>query len=210
MIRRYIGKQTEAALSSLALTLDSRGVTPNTLTLIGLAINVGAAMAYYYGLWIAGGLIILFAGLFDMLDGAVARAGGRASRVGAFIDSVVDRYSDFLVFGGILAHFAASGDLWRTLLVLAVILGAFQVSYVRARAELVIPKCDVGLMERAERIVLLAAGSLSGFLDAALWGLALLTHLTAFYRIYYTIKTESKASRPDSPSSNAGRSSFHG
>ncbi len=199
MIRRYIGKQTEAALSSLALALDNRGVTPNTLTVIGLAINVGAALAYYAGLWFAGGLIILFAGLFDMLDGAVARAGGRASHIGAFIDSVVDRYSDFLVFGGILAHFAVSGDLWRTLLVLAVILGAFQVSYIRARAELVIPKCDVGLMERAERIILLAAGSLSGFLDAALWVLALLTHLTAFYRIHYTIKTDRKTSRPDPP-----------
>lgn len=154
-------------------------------------------MAYYAGYWKAGALLVLFAGLFDLLDGAVARAGGRASPIGAFVDSVVDRYSDFLIFGGLMAHFAASGDLWRTLLVLAVILGAFQVSYVRARAELVIPKCDVGLMERPERIFLLAAGSLTGFMDAALWALALLTHITALHRVYFTITTGRKNSHPD-------------
>lgn len=190
MIRRYIGNVTEAVLSPPASILHRRGITPNTLTIIGLLINMVAALAYYAGSWFAGGLVVLFAGLFDMLDGAVARAGGRESPVGAFVDSVVDRYSDFLVFGGVLAHFAVAGDLGRTLLVLAVILGAFQVSYVRARAELVIPKCDVGIMERPERIVLIAAGSISGFLDAALWALALLTHLTAFHRIYHTIKKD--------------------
>jgi len=179
MIRRYIGNVTEAVLSPPASILHRRGITPNTLTIIGLVINMIAALAYYAGAWFAGGLIVLFAGLFDMLDGAVARAGGRESPVGAFIDSVVDRYSDFLVFGGVLAHFAVAGDLGRTLLVLAVILGAFQVSYVRARAE-----------ERPERIVLIAAGSISGFLDAALWVLALLTHLTAFHRIYHTVKKD--------------------
>jgi len=197
MIRRYIGRQTESALGAFARLLDRRGVSPNALTLTGLAVNVGAAFAYFRGFWFAAGLIVLFAGLFDMLDGAVARAGGRSSAVGAFADAVADRYSDFLVFGGLLAHFAASGALRDTLLVLAVMLGAFLVSYVRARAELVIPKCDVGLMERPERILLLAAGSLFGFLVIALWALALLTHLTALYRIYYTVKNSRASASPD-------------
>ena len=194
MMRRYIGRPVESALRALAGFLDRRGVTPNALTLTGLIVNLGAAWAYYAGFWFAGGVVVLFAGLFDMLDGAVARAGGRVSALGAFIDSVVDRYSDFLVFTGLLAHYASNGDLGRTLLVLAVVLGAFMVSYVRARAELTIPKCDVGLMERPERIVLLAAGSLFGFLEIALWALAVLTHLTAFHRIYHTVKTGRSAS----------------
>jgi phosphatidylglycerophosphate synthase len=196
MIRRHIGKHIDSALSRPASALHRRGVTPNALTLTGLAVNLAAAFAYYGGFWVAGGLVILFAGLFDMLDGAVARAGGRESPVGAFLDSVTDRYSDFIVFAGIAGHFAASGDVWRTLLVLAVILGAFQVSYVRARAELVIPECAVGLMERPERIVLLAAGSLSGYVDASLWALAVLSHLTAIYRIYHTIKTGRSGTGP--------------
>jgi CDP-diacylglycerol--glycerol-3-phosphate 3-phosphatidyltransferase len=201
MIRRYIGRPVESALQALARALDRRGVSPNALTLTGLAVNLGAAGAYYAGFWFAAGFVVLFAGLFDMLDGAVARAGGGGSALGAFIDSVADRYSDFLIFCGLLAHFAAKGDLARTLLVLAVVLGAFMVSYVRARAELVIPKCDVGLMERPERIILLAAGSLFGFLEAALWVLAVLTHLTAFYRIYHTVRTD-RASSPSASSSN--------
>ncbi len=195
MIRRYIGNRIESTLEGLARAIDRRGVTPNTLTLTGLVISVGAAWAYFAGFWFTGGIVVLFAGLFDMLDGAVARAGGRSSSIGAFIDSVVDRYSDFVVFSGILAHFAAAGDLLRTLLVLAVVLGSVLVSYVRARAELVIPKCDVGLMERPERIIVLAAGSLFGFIDAALWALALLTHFTALYRIYHTVKTDREALR---------------
>ncbi len=203
MIRRYVGKPVESALRALARALDRRGVSPNALTLTGLVVNVGAAWAYFAGVWFAAGLIVLLAGLFDMLDGAVARAGGGGSAVGAFTDSVVDRYSDFLVFSGLLAHYAAAGDLLRTLLVLAVVLGAFMVSYVRARAELVIPRCDVGLMERPERIILLAAGSLFGFLEAALWALVVLTHGTALYRIYHTVKTD-RQNRPSDPTARTG------
>lgn len=195
MIRRFIGKPTESALAAFAGALDRRNVSPNTLTLLGLIVSFGAAWAYYAGHVLAGGLIVLFSGLFDMLDGAVARAGGRASPLGAFLDSVVDRYADFVVFGGILLRYAATGDVPGTLLVLAILLGSLQVSYVRARAELVIPKCAVGLMERPERILLLAAGSLFGFLEIALWALAILTHLTALYRIYYTFRESRRTPR---------------
>jgi len=199
MIRRYIGDRTESALSFLARALHRRGISPNALTLTGLAINLGAAWAYFKGAWVAGGLIVLFAGIFDMLDGAVARAGGRASAIGAFVDSVVDRYSDGIVFGGLLAHFVVLGQVKGALLTLAVLFGSFLVSYVRARAELVIPRCDVGLMERPERLILLVAGSLFGFLETALWLLAVLTHLTAFRRIRYTLTSAPGATRPDTP-----------
>jgi phosphatidylglycerophosphate synthase len=196
MIRRYIGDRTETALSSLARLIQRRGVSPNFITLAGLAMNLGAAGAYAAGAWVAAGVIVLLAGFFDMLDGAVARAGGRASAVGGFTDSVADRYSDGIVFGGLVLHFAARGDVKGSLLVLVALIGAYQVSYVRARAELVIPRCDVGLMERAERLILLAAGSLFGFLETALWLLAILTHLTALHRIYFTVTSVRRADHP--------------
>jgi phosphatidylglycerophosphate synthase len=113
--------------------------------------------------------------------------------MGAFVDAVIDRYSDFFVFGGILIYFANKGDLLYTLVLFAIISGSFLVSYIRARAELVIEKCNVGLMERAERIVILAAGSFFNFLNLALWILAIGTHLTALHRIWHTIKNQKQA-----------------
>ncbi len=186
MLRKVIGNSIEALFDPVARKLHGRGVSPNILTLTGLVINGLAAYIYFKGYFVLGGLVILFAGLFDMLDGAVARAGENATQLGGFLDSVIDRYSDFLIFGGVLAHFAQKGAFAMTVLVLFIICGAFMVSYVRARAELVIPKCDVGLLERPERIIILAAGSLFNLLEPALWLLAILTHITAGHRIFYT------------------------
>ncbi len=188
MLKRIVGNRTEGILTGIALFLHRHKITPNNLTLAGLIINGIAAYCYYRGFIVAGGIVILLAGFFDMLDGAVARAGDSGSKIGAFTDSVVDRYSDFLIFAGVLTYFAKNGDLGNTILVLVIICGTFLVSYVRARAELVIPKCAVGLMERAERIIILAAGSIFGFFTIALWFLAISTHFTAFHRIYYTHK----------------------
>ena len=158
------------------------------LTLTGLAVTGVAAYLYFTGCIVWGGIVVLIAGSFDTLDGAVARAGKTVSGIGGFFDSVIDRYSDFLMFGGLLAYFVKSGQIGMTVLVLFVICGAFMVSYVRARAELIIPKCDVGLLERPERIIILAAGSIFNFLAVALWFLAVFSHLTAIYRITYTYR----------------------
>ncbi len=156
------------------------------LTFSGLAVTGGSAYLYYHGCILSGGIVVLIAGLFDMLDGAVARAGKTVSKIGGFFDSVIDRYSDFFMFGGVLAYFAKNGQVGMSILVLLVLCGSFMVSYVRARAELVIPKCDVGLLERPERIIILAAGSIFNFLEVALWFLAVFSHLTAIHRITYT------------------------
>ena len=188
MLRRFIGNRVEACLNGTALFLDRRHISPDTLTLMGLAVNGVGAYFYYQGFVVTAGIIILAAGLFDMLDGAVARVGNKASDWGGFLDSVVDRYSDFLILGGILAHFSRQGDFGMTLLLIVILCGTFLISYVRARAELVIPKCAVGIMERPERIILLSAGSIFGFFHAALWILAIATHVTALHRIYYTRK----------------------
>lgn len=199
MIRKIVGNRIEGVLTGTALFLHRHKITPDNLTLLGLIINSIAAYCYYRGFLVLGGLVMLLAGFFDMLDGAVARAGDEASKIGAFNDSVVDRYSDFLILAGILAYFAKKGEVGNVILVLVIICGTFLVSYVRARAELVIPKCAVGLMERAERIIVLAAGSLFNFFIIALWFLAISTHFTAFHRIYYTHQTYKKNFK-DSPS----------
>jgi len=186
MLRDIVEKKIQPPLQAVARTLARHGISPNTLTLVGLVINGGAAVLYALGFIVAGGITILFAGLFDMLDGAVARLRGAPSGFGGFLDSVVDRYSDFLIFGGVLTYFARKGDLLMTLVSAVVLCGAFMVSYARARAETVIPKCAVGLMERPERIIVLAAGSLFGLLTEAVWFLAITTHITALHRIFFT------------------------
>lgn len=188
MLRDIVEKRIEAPLKAIAQALIRRNISPTLLTLTGFMINIVAAALYFNGFFMAGGIIIIFAGIFDMLDGAVARGSGKASDLGGFIDSVVDRYSDFLIFGGVLAYFAREGNLVMTLVSAVTLCGAFLVSYVRARAELVIPKCAVGLMERPERIIVLAAGSIFGFFHAAIWFLAVTTHLTALHRIHFTCK----------------------
>ena len=188
MIRNSAEKYLNKIITPVAKFLADKKVTANSLTLFGLAINFIAAYFYSKGLIILGGFVILFAGIFDMLDGAVARVSNTASKIGAFIDAVVDRYSDFIIFGGICIYFATNGDIAGIVLSLIIISGSYLTSYIRARAELVIPKCTVGLMERPERIILLAAGSIFNFFHIALWILAITTHLTAVYRIYYTYK----------------------
>jgi CDP-diacylglycerol--glycerol-3-phosphate 3-phosphatidyltransferase len=181
--------KTQSLINPIASFLHRCKISANILTLSGLVVNGIAAYYYYQGLIVLGGIGVLIGGLFDTLDGAVARSSGNPVRAGAFSDSVVDRYSDFIVLGAILAFFAKKGDFQNTILLLIVICGTFLVSYIRARAELVIPKCRVGVMERPERVILLALGSLTGFLDAAIWILAIGTHLTALHRIYFTYKT---------------------
>jgi CDP-diacylglycerol--glycerol-3-phosphate 3-phosphatidyltransferase len=193
MLRDIVEKRIQPPLTALARVLIRRNISPTLLTLTGLGINLVAALLYFRG-WIpAAGIVVVIAGLFDMLDGAVARGSGKASPFGGFTDSVVDRYSDFLMFGGVLAYYARQGDLLMTLVSAVVLCGAFLVSYVRARAELVIPKCAVGLMERPERIIVLAAGSLFGLLAAAVWFLAVTTHITALHRIFFTRRTANAA-----------------
>ncbi|MCD6306792.1 MAG: CDP-alcohol phosphatidyltransferase family protein [Deltaproteobacteria bacterium] len=198
MLRNIVEKRIHPPLNALARILIRRKISPNCLTLTGLAINGAAALLYFLGFIAAAGAAIVFAGFFDMLDGAVARASGKASGFGGFTDSVVDRYSDFLIFGGVLAYFVREQDTLMTLVSAVVLCGAFLISYIRARAELVVPKCAVGLMERPERIIVLAAGSLFGFLHAAVWFLAVTTHITALHRIIFT-RNAVKASQQEGP-----------
>ncbi len=159
-------------------------LNPNALTLTGFLTSIWGAYVLSYNLQ-AGGLLVLIGGTFDMMDGMVARINGKVTPFGAYLDSVLDRYSDGFQFLGI-AYFLRSENHIGVFMALGTMLGAFLVSYARARAEGLGVPCTVGIMERPERIVLIALGALTGYMVPALWVMFVLTHFTALQRIFYT------------------------
>ncbi len=173
------------------------GVSPTVFTLLGLALAVGAGVAFAFGRLRTGALLVLAAGFADMVDGAVARAGESGSPFGAFMDSVVDRYSEAAYFTGLVYFYAAGPDKIMAVLTVFVLTGSLIVSYVKARAESLIDECKVGIMERPERVILLALGYLVGGYGAlaALILLAALTHFTAIHRILYARAKLTSSSR---------------
>jgi CDP-diacylglycerol--glycerol-3-phosphate 3-phosphatidyltransferase len=189
VLRKAIYPKIESLLNTMAGWLNARGFSPNQLTLAGLVLNFVVGWIYASGWLFLGGVALILAGFGDVLDGPLARVSSRVSKFGAFLDSTVDRYSDFFIFGGIAAHYARTGEAGWFILTLGILLGSFVTSYSKARAENVIEKCDVGLFERAERVIILALGSLISFLfPVALWILFLGTNTTAIQRILYTRK----------------------
>ena len=173
----------------IARALARIGVSPDLLTVLGLLVNIGAGalLALGYFRWAA--LIILFAGAFDTLDGALARVSGTTSPFGAFLDSTVDRYSDMVLFAGLIVHYLQAGQMRPVVLAVSALAGSLLVSYTRARAECLIPSCEVGFLQRGERIVLLILAGLVGNMLTALWILATLTHWTVLVRVHHTRRT---------------------
>ena len=158
--------------------------SPNTLTIIGFLITVLAALIIPYNIRL-GGIVILIGGLFDMFDGIVARVGGKTTKFGAFLDSVLDRYSDAFLFLAIAWYLAGKGDHPGAFLSLGTLVGAFLISYTRARAEGLGESCHTGIMERPERIILLIFATVTGWIVPVLWIMLVLTHITVVQRIYY-------------------------
>jgi len=158
--------------------------SPNILTIIGFLITVVAALIIPYNIRL-GGMVILIYGMFDMLDGIGARTGGKVSRFGAILDSVLDRYSDAFIFLAIAYYLAAKGDHNGAFLSLGTLVGAFLISYARARAEGLGESCHTGIMERPERIILLIFATITGWIVPVLWIMLVLTHITVVQRIYY-------------------------
>jgi phosphatidylglycerophosphate synthase len=153
--------------------LFRRRLNPNALTVIGALICLVAAAAFSAGWLVTGGVLMLVGGTFDLLDGVVARSHGIATRFGAFLDSTLDRVVDMALLLGIAMHYLFEEEPGQVLLAGYVLATGVLVSYTQARAELVVPSFRVGLFERGERILVLAAGALSGFLVAALWIVAI-------------------------------------
>ena len=132
------------------------------------------------------GVVVICAALFDMVDGRVARATSQVTPFGGFFDSVMDRYSDLALYMGLLVYYASINRFFYIVLTAIVMTGSVMVSYSRARAENVIPKCKVGFLERPERIVLIILGALGNRMAAVLWVIAVLSNLTVIHRMLYT------------------------
>ncbi len=178
----FFGKIINAIVGALALSR----IHPNVLTFIGLLINIWAAVEFGRGNFLKAGLVVLGAGLFDMVDGRVARETNRVTRFGGFFDSVLDRYSDLAVLMGLLVYYARIDRFFYIVLTALVMTGSVMISYSRARAENTIPKCKVGFLERPERVVLVIIGALFNRMGAVLWVMAVLSNLTVIHRMIYT------------------------
>ena len=183
--REWARRVLEAAAAPFARLLGRMHVTPNQVSLAGLVLNAVAAGFIARGQFVWGGAIYLFAGCMDLMDGTLARTTGKASRFGAFFDSTIDRVSEGVVFAAITYWFAVQGDGVYAAVTVFALLGSLLVSYVRARAEGLGGECKVGLLTRAERVVLLTVGLLAGFLPAAIVFLALFTTVTVVQRVVH-------------------------
>ncbi|HTC95762.1 MAG TPA: CDP-alcohol phosphatidyltransferase family protein [Terriglobales bacterium] len=190
------GRGCRVLLHAIVRGLALTRISPNVLTFIGLVINIGAAILFglanaenYQRMFFYAGLVIIGAGIFDMVDGRVARATNQVTTFGAFFDSVIDRYSDVALFFGLLVYYARANRFFYMLLVAFVMISSVMVSYTRARAESLIESCKVGFMERPERIVLVIIGALFnrwGTMAPCLWVIAVLSTITVIHRIRYT------------------------
>jgi CDP-diacylglycerol--glycerol-3-phosphate 3-phosphatidyltransferase len=177
------GKNLDVWIGRLFPFLFRWELDPNALTVAGAVVSTVAAIAFAVGSPRAAALLILAGGFFDLVDGVVARHRGIATRFGAFLDSTLDRWVDVVLLVGVSIRFAHDGAPQYVALAGLALAMTVLVSYTKARAELVLGHFEVGLMERAERIVILAAGALFGLLVAALWIIAIGSAITAGQRI---------------------------
>lgn len=165
LLNGKIKDQFLLVIKPLEVILIKMGILPNTMTLVGLIINAIAGLLYCKKYLLFAGLAVLLGGLFDILDGAIARDNNKSSKDGSFLDSTMDRYSEILIFLGLILYYQGSLMFFLPLLAL---LGSLMVSYVKARAEGLGIQCPVGLMQRPERIVFLGLGTIMASLLANL------------------------------------------
>ena len=183
---RSIGLVCGAIIDRIVRWLALSRIHPNVLTFLGLVINIVAASMFAGGKFFWAGIVVIVAGLFDMVDGRVARATDQVTRFGGFFDSVVDRYSDLALYMGLLVYYSSINKSFYIVLTAIVMTGSVMVSYTRSRAENAIPKCKVGFLERPERVVLIILGALGDRMAAVLWVIAVLSNLTVVHRMIYT------------------------
>ena len=172
-------------LDPLGGFFNSLGLTPNTMTLLGLVGNSAGAYYLARGDMLTGGILVLLMTPIDALDGTMARLRGESSDFGAFVDSVTDRYSELIIYGGLLYHFLSLGEPLGGLLVFGAASGSVMVSYVKARAEGLGYEAKVGLLTRVERYLVLAPALVFNQLFIGLGIIALFANITALQRIWY-------------------------
>ncbi|MBI3303346.1 MAG: CDP-alcohol phosphatidyltransferase family protein [Deltaproteobacteria bacterium] len=203
LTRAYFGQWLREMLSPFERVLIRQQIPPNLLSYAQLSVSLLAGLAYAKGVIFLGGWLVLESGVLDLLDGGIARSTGQANRRGAFIDSVVDRYAEFFTYLGLGVFFAFSWVFWAVVLAF---LGSIMVSYVRARAEGLGVSCQVGVMQRAERYLLLGGGSMLSttlnhllclhthmVLIVCLVILVVLANVTAIHRIFFVATSLRKA-----------------
>jgi CDP-diacylglycerol--glycerol-3-phosphate 3-phosphatidyltransferase len=213
MFGASIGRGAQRIIDAMVRWLAMGHINPNILTVIGVALNVGCGLLFGLGSFFWAGIALIVANLFDMLDGQVARLSGRVTRFGGFLDSSLDRLSDMVVFVGLMVFYARDLQSHSTLNVFlagAGLMGSVMVSYASARAESLIPKCDVGFLRRPERVVLFIIGALSTHpgsnnsfanrMPAVLWVLAIGSYWTFAHRMYHTWR---ELNRVDKKTENA-------
>jgi CDP-diacylglycerol---glycerol-3-phosphate 3-phosphatidyltransferase len=196
---RAIGLVFGTAINRIVRWLALSKIHPNVLTFLGLTINIWAAWLFARGSFTWAGVVVIGAGLFDMVDGRVARATNQVTQFGGFFDSIIDRYSDVALFFGLLVYYARANRFFYVVMVALVMISSVMVSYARARAESLIPSCKVGFMERPERIVLIIIGALFNCMGPVLWVIAVLSTITVIHRISHTYQVLKVIEPPSSP-----------
>lgn len=197
MFSRRIQQKARQFVAAIMRPLAQLGITPNMVTLVGLLLSIVTAIVIASGYIVVGGVLVLFAGIFDMFDGAIARVRNAATTFGAFLDSTLDRYSESIILGGLLLYALQQPNLretlwpwpheqqWMIVLIFVAAVGSLLVSYAKARAEGLGLECKTGLLARPERVVILTIGLLTGTTIWALLLLAILSHVTAIERIMH-------------------------
>lgn len=189
MLRKIIYPKIDSGIKKMASFLHEQEITPNQLTISGTILSFLAGAIFAKGYFFLAGIVLMVGGLGDLLDGPLARISNNTSKFGAFLDSTLDRYSDFFLFGGLALFYAKNNSFFWLFVVLGSLLGSFAVSYSKARSENFIEDCSVGIFARAERVLLLALGAFVPILmKPVLIILFLGTNFTAIQRILHTKK----------------------
>ncbi len=183
MIKARLGADFDRVVLGVFPFVSRIRLRPDTLTLLGVGVSLGAAALFATGHLVWAGLALGVAGFFDLIDGVVARSQGCSGTSGGFLDSSMDRLADLFMFSGMAIGMALSGDGFGVLLVCWALTGSVMTSYTRARAERHLAHFSIGFMERGERMVLIILGSLTGWLELALWGVALGATVTTVQRL---------------------------
>ncbi len=199
MLAKHVRPLLSSGVSAFARWLQGIGVTPNMISFTGFALTIGSAALLATGNLRVGGGLLWVAAMLDMVDGTLARLSQTESKFGAFLDSTLDRYSESITFLGLAVYYANESNAQTPLLLIFLTLvGSWAVSYTRARAEGLDIECNVGILQRPERLVLLIAALILGLVLPALWLLAIMTNLTAVQRIHevYVRTSKSQQNQP--------------
>jgi CDP-diacylglycerol---glycerol-3-phosphate 3-phosphatidyltransferase len=181
-----MGRYLSRPVDGIAALLAPTGIPPNVITWCALVANLWAGMFLAAGRFRAAGGMMMLAGLCDLVDGPVARRQNRVSLFGEFLDSILDRYSDLILFLGLLVYFAQVNRFTYAVLAGASMAGAVMVGYAKARAESLLPPEEIGFWDRPERLVLMIVGALANRMDVVLWILAIGPNITVIHRIVHT------------------------